>query len=321
MFREEKGQETTSGPVADLQPAAQLTRYPVKKETATQLPRLNGIDAGILQGIPAILQRVCWVFAVPADPTASQPHLPRCDNQLYTVSPSHSACCQRNNVMISIQQLLFEYPASSFRLQIPSLQIRSGEHTAVAGPSGSGKTTLLNLLAGILVPCSGSVSVASTTVSALNPSHRRLFRLQQIGQVFQDFQLLDYLSVVDNVLLPCRIHPSVRLTSSLRSRALELLEQVGLATAADRSITRLSQGERQRVALCRALLLSPQLILADEPTGNLDSANAQRMIQLLISETNRSGATLIMVTHDSSLLPQFERVIPFESFLRPEAVT
>lgn len=221
--------------------------------------------------------------------------------------------------MISLQQLQFHYPAGGFRLQIPTLQIESGEHTAIAGPSGSGKTTLLNLLAGILVPETGSVAIGHTVISALPEAQRRLFRLQQIGQVFQDFQLLDYLNVLDNILLPCRIHPSVQPTTALRERAVTLLDQVGLAALAQRSVTRLSQGERQRVALCRALLLSPRLVLADEPTGNLDPDNARRMIQLLISETDRSGATLITVTHDHSLLAEFRRVIPFDSFLRQEA--
>ena len=140
------------------------------------------------------------------------------------------------------------------------------------------------------------------------------------GLVFQDFQLLEYLDVLDNVLLPCRIHPQVMLTRDLRERAKSLLDAVGLEGFARRPIGRLSQGERQRVALCRALLLSPTVVLADEPTGNLDPGNSVRMVELLMSESQRAGAILMMVTHDHSLLPRFNRVIPFELFLKRSPV-
>ncbi|MBL8811625.1 MAG: ABC transporter ATP-binding protein [Planctomycetaceae bacterium] len=218
--------------------------------------------------------------------------------------------------MISIQQIQFTYPDGPFSLEIPQLAVETAESVAIVGPSGSGKTTLLNIVAGILTVRQGTVQVGGTTVTQLNDSARRLFRLQNIGLVFQDFQLLDYLDVRNNVLLPCRIHPKVRLTTALRQRADELLTAVGLMPLASRSVTRLSQGERQRVALCRALLLSPQVVLADEPTGNLDPVNAQKIVELLLSEAKRSNATLMMVTHDHTLLSRFDRVIPFEQFLR-----
>ncbi|MFO0979195.1 MAG: ABC transporter ATP-binding protein [Planctomycetaceae bacterium] len=218
--------------------------------------------------------------------------------------------------MISIQQIQFTYPDGPFSLEIPQLAVGTAESVAIVGPSGSGKTTLLNIVAGILTVRQGTVQVGSTTVTQLNDAARRLFRLQNIGLVFQDFQLLDYLDVRNNVLLPCRIHPQVRLTTAIRQRADELLTAVGLMPLANRSVTRLSQGERQRVALCRALLLSPQVVLADEPTGNLDPVNAQKIVELLLSEAKRSNATLMMVTHDHTLLSRFDRVIPFEQFLR-----
>jgi putative ABC transport system ATP-binding protein len=220
--------------------------------------------------------------------------------------------------MIRIDQLEFCYPDSVFRLRIPELQIEDRQSVVVAGPSGSGKTTLLNLIAGILPLKSGRIQIGGTDVTSLGDSARRLFRLQRIGLVFQDFQLIDYLDVLGNVLLPCRIHPSVHLTSSLRDRGRELLEAVGLGRQMSRSIVKLSQGERQRVALCRALLLSPQIVLADEPTGNLDPGNSGRMVDLMLRETSRVGATLVMVTHDHSLLPRFDRTIPFESFLEQD---
>lgn len=220
-----------------------------------------------------------------------------------------------DGIMIAIEQLRFSYRDSVFRLHVPQLRIEDGQSVVVAGPSGSGKTTLLNLIAGILPAESGRILIDSTCITQLADPARRLFRLQQIGLVFQDFQLIDYLDVLDNVLLPCRIHPSVRLTDALRARAHDLLDAVGIRQHSRRSIVRLSQGERQRAALCRALLLSPRLVLADEPTGNLDPRNSGRMVELMLEETRRAGATLIMVTHDHSMLSRFDRTIPFESFL------
>lgn len=217
--------------------------------------------------------------------------------------------------MIAISDLQFAWTDGPFRLQIPQLSIGAGEAVVVAGPSGCGKTTLLNLISGILLPAAGKVDVAGTSISSLSDAARRLFRLRHIGLVFQDFQLLDYLDVLGNVLLPCRIQPAVRLTPELRERGLTLLQQVGLEKLVQRPVTRLSQGERQRVALCRALLLQPQLLLADEPTGNLDPENSRRMVDLLLQEARRSQATLVMVTHDHSLLPLFDRTLPFQQFL------
>ena len=217
--------------------------------------------------------------------------------------------------MISIHQLTFTYGDGTFRLRIPQLTLESGRSAVIVGPSGSGKTTLLNLIAGILHGSGGKITVGDTEVSGLNDKERRLFRLQRVGLVFQDFQLIDYLNVMDNVLLPCRIHPLVSVTSELRTRAELLLDSVRMSAFRRRSVTRLSQGERQRVAICRALLLSPQIVLADEPTGNLDPDNADQIVRLLLAEATRSGATLVMVTHDHSLLRHFDQVIPFDPFL------
>lgn len=218
--------------------------------------------------------------------------------------------------MISIHDLQFAYPDGQFSLTIPELLFTTEKSVVIIGPSGSGKTTLLNLMAGILPVPSGRITISGTDIHTLNDSERRLFRLRNIGMVFQDFQLIEYLNVVENVLLPCRIHPSISLTSDLRHRAEELLTSCGLKSLQQRSITQLSQGERQRVAICRALLLSPRIVLADEPTGNLDPVNSERIVQLLLEESSRANATLIMVTHDHSLLPHFERVVPFTQFLK-----
>ena len=218
--------------------------------------------------------------------------------------------------MISINNLHFAYSDGQFSLQIPELVLETGRSAVIVGPSGSGKTTLLSLIAGILPVTRGSVCIGATRIHALSDADRRLFRLRSVGLVFQDFPLIDYLSVLDNVLLPCRIHPSVFLTTELRDRAGSLLEAVGMSSLPYRSVTRLSQGERQRVAICRALLLSPKIVLADEPTGNLDPVNSERIVRLLLTETARFGAMLVTVTHDHSLLPHFDRVVPFEPFLQ-----
>lgn len=219
--------------------------------------------------------------------------------------------------MISISHLCFAYPDGQFTLQIPELRLEARQSAVIVGPSGSGKTTLLHLIAGILPVSHGEINVGDVSVHQLNDEQRRLFRLRHIGLVFQDFQLIDYLSVLENVLLPCRIHPSVTLTNEIRDRARSLLDSVAILPLQNRPVTRLSQGERQRVAICRALLLSPQLVLADEPSGNLDPLNSDRIVKLLLTETARSAATLVMVTHDHSLLSQFDRVVPFEPFLQP----
>ena len=154
--------------------------------------------------------------------------------------------------MISIQTLGFSYPDATFRLQVPSLSVARGEKLAVIGPSGSGKTTLLNLIAGISVPDAGQVQVGGTTVSQLGDAARRNFRITNIGFVFQNFQLLDYLSVLDNILHPYRISSALKLNRTVRQRALELLEQMGIAGLQSHPAHALSQGEQQRAAICRA---------------------------------------------------------------------
>ena len=135
-----------------------------------------------------------------------------------------------------------------------------------------------------------------------------------VGLVFQEFELLEYLDVLDNVLLPYRVNSSLRLTAGVRQRARELLGSVGIGDMLDRYPDQLSQGERQRVAVCRALLVSPRLLLADEPTGNLDPANKGRVLDILLDYAAGNGATLVTVTHDSDLLSRFERVIDFREF-------
>ncbi|MEJ2085891.1 MAG: ABC transporter ATP-binding protein [Acidobacteriota bacterium] len=216
--------------------------------------------------------------------------------------------------MISITDLQFRYPEGDFALRVPELEVAAGEQVAVIGPSGSGKTTLLNLIAGIRLPQKGVVQTAGTEVCALGDEKRREFRICRLGLVFQEFELLEYLNVLDNVLLPYRISSALQLTSEVRSRAETLAEEVGVADKLKRYVAHLSQGERQRVAICRALLSQPQVILADEPTGNLDPTNKGRVLDILFEFAKRQQATLVTVTHDYDLLPRFERVIDFKEF-------
>ena len=217
--------------------------------------------------------------------------------------------------MIDIENMKFHYGEGDFRLDVPSLQVASGERVAVVGPSGSGKTTLLNLIAGIVRPQSGDIVTASHNLVDLDDGAVRNFRIEHIGLVFQEFELLEYLDVLDNVLLPYRINSSLKLDTTVRQRAVSLLQSVGIGDMLDRYPNQLSQGEKQRVAVCRALLVNPPLLLADEPTGNLDPANKGRVLDILIDYAATADATLITVTHDSDLLSRFERVIDFKDFL------
>ena len=202
-------------------------------------------------------------------------------------------------------------------MAVDELSVDLGEKLAIVGPSGSGKTTLLNLLAGILQPDQGEINVAGTELTSLNDHQRRNFRASSIGLVFQQFELLEYLTVLENIQLPFRINPSANNASHAQS-ATQLLDSVGMANFANRYPGQLSRGEQQRVAICRALITEPKLILADEPTGNLDPANKRNIMNLLFSETEARNQALIVVTHDQSLLDNFDRVIDFETFLQTD---
>jgi putative ABC transport system ATP-binding protein len=214
--------------------------------------------------------------------------------------------------MIELRKLQFHYPQSSFSLQLEHTQVESGEHVALIGPSGCGKTTLLNLLAGVLLPDSGSVDLAGESVTALSDAQRRDFRIRTLGLVFQNFELLEYLNVRDNILLPLRIGRGLSVTVDMQQRVEILAARLGIADKLDRHPGQLSQGERQRVAVARALLLEPPVILADEPTGNLDPANKFVVLDLLLDYAREHGATLLAVTHDHDLLDRFERVMDFK---------
>jgi putative ABC transport system ATP-binding protein len=227
-------------------------------------------------------------------------------------------------VTVQIAGLEFRYRDSDFFLRISDLTIAAGSRVAIIGPSGSGKTTLLNLICGVSVPSRGRVLLDDTEVTSLPDAARRFFRVRNIGMVFQEFELLEYLTVLDNILLPYRIGEGLRLSKDVREWAAALANQVGIGDKIGRHVERLSHGERQRVGICRALITQPRLVLADEPTGSLDPVNKGRILEILADYSARHGATLVAVTHDHELLAHFDRVVDFREFERavaPEGVT
>ena len=179
-----------------------------------------------------------------------------------------------------------------------NLAVAAGEALAVLGPSGSGKSTLLNLLAGLDKPTSGQVTVDGVRVDALSEAASARYRRERVGMVFQFFNLLDDLTVVDNVLLPAQLAGMP--TARARARAGELLTYLRIDRHARSYPGRLSGGERQRVAVARALMNRPPLLLADEPTGALDTASGEE-VRRLLAELNRDGQTIVLVTHDTTL--------------------
>lgn len=211
--------------------------------------------------------------------------------------------------MIDCENLEFSYRDDGFLFRVDALAVDSGERVALVGPSGCGKTTLLNLLAGILVPRNGSVRVNEQDLGSLPLAERQAFRVENIGMIPQNFELLDYLTVRENILLPFRISSALSLTKERETLADELADRTGIRTLMNRFPEQLSQGERQRAAICRGLVTSPRLILADEPTGNLDPENQDRIVSLLLDEGTRLGATILMITHELELVSRFDRSI------------
>ncbi len=211
--------------------------------------------------------------------------------------------------MIRIDDLRFSFDDGEFHLAIDQLEIAAGEHVACIGPSGTGKTTLVNLLAGILVPGSGTVRVGEHVVSALSDAERRRVRISEIGLVFQEFELLAYMTAWENILLPYRVAPHLEMSQEVRERARHLADAMGLSETLNRLPRRLSHGERQRVAICRALVTGPRLVMCDEPTGNLDPETARTTLDLLFEQVGHQKATLLMVTHNYDILERFDRTL------------
>lgn len=195
-------------------------------------------------------------------------------------------------------------------LQGVSAVIQEGEFVAVRGRSGSGKTTLLNLVAGMDSPTSGDIRIDGVSLPALSARGRTLFRRENIGFVFQFFNLIPTLTVLENVLLPAEL--AGERGGAPRARALELLDRVGLASRQEVFPDRLSGGEQQRVAIARALAQEPRLVLADEPTGNLDEATGEAVVDLLERMTRQRRKTLMLVTHSHRIAARADRVLAIE---------
>ena len=188
-----------------------------------------------------------------------------------------------------------------------TLDINAGETVAIMGPSGSGKSTRLHCMSGVLTPTSGQVLFKDAVLSDASDAARSRTRLADFGFVFQDHQLLPELSALDNVALPAMLNGNSR--SKARAKAQELLNQLGLGSMVDRRPGQVSGGQAQRIAIARALVTSPAVIFADEPTGALDQATGHEVMQLLTAVVQRTGAALVMVTHDSRVADWMERRI------------
>jgi putative ABC transport system ATP-binding protein len=192
-------------------------------------------------------------------------------------------------------------------LQGLSLTINRGEAVVLMGRSGAGKSTLLNLVSGIDLPTAGEIVVDGTDLTALSETERTLFRRQNIGFVFQSFNLISTLTAVENVLLPLELAGAS--TAASRERAEDVLDEVGLGDRGDSFPDRLSGGEQQRVAIARALAHDPLFVLADEPTGNLDYETGQQVLSLLDDLVRETGTTLLIATHDREALDRADRVL------------
>ncbi len=218
--------------------------------------------------------------------------------------------------LVELRDVSFGWRTGQPLLQIPAFDVAAGERVFISGPSGSGKSTLLGLIGGVLTPTSGTVRVLGESLGALRAARRDALRVDRIGFIFQMFNLLPYLSVRDNVALPCRFSPRRRERATaggleLRLEAERLLGRLGLADAGllDRRVTELSIGQQQRVAAARALIGKPELLIADEPTSSLDADARASFLELLMTECRTAGSAIVFVSHDRSLAARFDRQV------------
>jgi putative ABC transport system ATP-binding protein len=225
--------------------------------------------------------------------------------------------------IIRFGDVRFAWPGrDAFALAIERFSLPTRERILLIGPSGSGKSTFLSLLCGILSPQEGSIGILGCDLTKLGAAARDAFRAEHFGIIFQMFNLLPYGSVIDNVLLPLSFAPGRRSRATAKGEAAEeaqrLLARLGLDAAHlhDRSAANLSVGQQQRVAAARALIGRPEIVVADEPTSALDRDRQDAFLDLLFAEVSAAGATLIMVSHDQSLAPRFDRVLRLAEIAR-----
>ena len=218
--------------------------------------------------------------------------------------------------VIAIRDLQFTWPGQSAAcLDIANLNVEAGERIFIHGPSGSGKSTLLGLLGGVLVPQRGTIEVLGADLGRMPAAARDRFRSDHIGFVFQLFNLVPYLSVIENVVLPCRFsarrkQQAIAAGKSVRDEAIRLLSHLDIdASLLERAVTELSVGQQQRVAAARALLGRPEIVVADEPTSALDADRQAAFLELLLEESAHAGATHLFVSHDRRLAADFSRQI------------
>ncbi|AIU65931.1 methionine ABC transporter ATP-binding protein [Vibrio coralliilyticus] len=219
----------------------------------------------------------------------------------------------RSNSVVELEQVTFTWPGNQTpTLDIKQLHITKGEHLFIKGPSGCGKSTLLGLLTGINTTSSGQLRVLGQDLNQMKGSQRDKFRADHIGYIFQQFNLLPYLNVIENVILPCQFSAQRKsqVDTSLVEDATRLLEKLHLpAHLMDKPVVELSIGQQQRVAAARALIGKPALIIADEPTSSLDYDNRTAFIELLLEQVNQAQSTLLFVSHDPTLESLFDRTL------------
>ena len=217
-----------------------------------------------------------------------------------------------NTTVVHCKNLRFKYPSKfaqpeKWILDLPELKIEKGEKLFLFGTSGSGKSTLLEILSGILSASSGQVEILGKDLAKLSATERDQFRSRHVGYIFQSFNLIPYLSIQENILLPAEL--SGRKKSETESRMKMLTEHLGISQLLDRRVTDLSVGQQQRVAVARALLLKPEIILADEPTSALDFEHREKFLEILFKECEAQNTSLVFVSHDLSLQKMFSRSV------------
>ena len=226
-----------------------------------------------------------------------------------------------NETIIKIDSLRFHWSKkSSFRIYISGFTVKKGEKILLLGESGSGKTTLLSLIAGFLDPLSGEININGKSINSLTSSKKDKFRADNFGIIFQQFNLLPYANIIDNIILP--LYFSKRRSTHIKNRrdvAMTLCRRLKLPDdIAESKASSLSVGQQQRVAVARALIGNPPLIIADEPTSSLDTETQEKFLDLMFEQIDQNKSTLLMVSHDKSLSRRFDRIINIKDILMRE---
>lgn len=237
-------------------------------------------------------------------------------------APAQASNQPADDCLLRLNDVRFHWPGQDeFSLTVDSFSLAHEEKLFLKGPSGSGKSTLLSLMCGIVLPDSGSIAIDGTDIARLRPSRADRLRADKFGIIFQQFNLLPYASMLQNVLLPLQFSSKRRERASASlpaaDEARRLLQRLGLPAALHaRGVTRLSIGQQQRVAVARAIIGNPRLIIADEPTSALDSENRDDFLKLLFEEVFRAKASLILVSHDRALATGFDRQMDIDEITR-----